>query len=62
MICCPAVVESAGQQIIQDALAKMPERCVAEVMTHADRFDQIFVQVQGASDSTPDLSDFQCVS
>ena len=39
----------------------MAERCVTEVVAHADRFDEIFVQAKSPADRTPNLSDLQCV-
>ena len=49
------VVEAAGHQRVDDALAGVPERRVAEIVAERDRFGQLLVQPQHLGDGPRDL-------
>ena len=49
------VVEAAGNQIVEDALAGVAERRVAEIVAERDRFGQLLVQPQHLGDAARDL-------
>ena len=49
------VVEAAGNQVVEDALAGVAERRVAEVVAERDRFGQLLVQPQHLGDAARDL-------
>ena len=49
------VVEAAGHQRVDDALAGVAERRVAEIVAERDRLGQLFVQAQHLRDRARDL-------
>ena len=55
------VVEAARHQRVDDALAGVPERRVAEIVAERDRFGQLFVQPQHLGDRPRDLRDLERV-
>ena len=55
------VIEPAGNQIVEDALAGMAERRVAEVVAEGNRFGQLLVQAQHLGDAAGDLRDLERV-
>ena len=55
------VIEAAGHQLAQHALAGVAERRVAEVVAERDRLGQLFVQAQHLGDRARDLRDFERV-
>ena len=55
------VIEAAGHERAEHALAGMTKRRVAEVVAERDRFGQLFVQAQHLGDGARDLCDFERV-
>ena len=57
------MVEAAGvgERRIERILARMAERRMAEVMRKAQRFGEVLVEAQRASDGASDLRDFETV-
>ena len=55
------VVEPAGHERAENALAGVAERRVAEVVPERDRFGQLFVQAQHLGDGARDLRDLERV-
>ena len=55
------VVESARHQPVDDALARVAERRVPEVVAERDRFGQLLVQPQHLGDGARDLRDLERV-
>ena len=55
------VVEAAGHQAVDDPLAGVAERRVAEIVAERDRFGQLFVQPQHLGDGPRDLRDLERV-
>jgi hypothetical protein len=55
------VVEAAGNQIVQHALAGMPERGVPEIVAERDGLGQFLVQPQHLRDAARDLRDLERV-
>ena len=53
------VVAKSGPEAADRRFAGMAERGMAEIVTHADGFDQVFVQAQCAADGPRDLGHFQ---
>ena len=49
------VIEAAGNQLVEDPLAGMAERRVAEVVAERDRFGELFVEPQHLGDAARDL-------
>ena len=55
------VLEAAGHERLQHALAGMAERRVAEIVAERDRFGQLLVQPQHLRDAARDLRDLERV-
>ena len=55
------VIEAAGHERAQHALAGVAERRVAQVVAERDRFGQLLVQAQHLGDRARDLRDFERV-
>jgi hypothetical protein len=57
----PIVIESAGrrQASLQGFLAAVAEGRMAEIMTQAERFGQVFIEAQRPRHRPPDLRYFQ---
>ena len=55
------VVESAGDELVEHALARMAERGVAEVVAERDRFGELFVQLKHLRDRSRDLRNLERV-
>ena len=55
------VVEAAGHQRVDDALAGVAERRVAEIVAERDRFGELLVQPQHLGDGARDLRDLERV-
>ena len=55
------VVEAAGNEVVEHALAGVAERRVAEVVAERDRFGQLLVQPQHLGDAARDLRDLERV-
>ena len=55
------VIEPAGDELVQDALAGVPERRVTEIVTERNRLGQLFVQPQHLGDGPRDLGHLQRV-
>ena len=55
------VIEPAGNELVEHALARMSERRVAEVVAERDRFGELLVQLQHLRDRPRDLRDLERV-
>ena len=55
------VIEAARHQLVDDFLAGVPERRVAEIVPESDRFGQLFVEAQHFGDRPGDLRDLERV-
>src|SRR6478752_6699299 len=55
------VVAKSGPEAADRRFAGMSERGMAEIMSHADGFDQVFVEAQCATDGSRDLGYLQRV-
>ena len=55
------VIEAAGHQLAQHALAGVAERRVAQIVAERDRLGQLFVQAQHLRDGARDLRHFERV-
>lgn len=55
------VVAESGEDLSKRSLARMTERRVTEIVAEPDRFNQVFVQSQGAGNCPGDLGDLQSV-
>ena len=55
------VIEPAGNQIVEDALAGMAERRVAEIVAEGNRFGELLVQPEHLGDAARDLRNLQRV-
>ena len=55
------VVEAAGDQLVEHALARVPERRMAEIVAERDGFGQLFVELQDLGDGPRDLRDLERV-
>ena len=55
------VVEPAGNELVEHALARMPERRVPEIVAERDRLGQLLVQLQHLGDRSRDLRDLERV-
>ena len=55
------VVEAAGNELVDDALAGMTERRVAEIVAERDRLGQLLVEPQHLGDAARDLRDLERV-
>jgi hypothetical protein len=55
------VVAKTGQELSERHLARMTEGGVAEIVPHADRFDQILVEAECPTDCPGDLRHFERV-
>src|SRR4051794_11763372 len=55
------IVAKSGPETTDRRFTRMPEGRMAEIVTHADGFDQIFIQPQSAADGSCDLRHFQGV-
>ena len=55
------VIEAARSQIVEDALAGVTKRRVAEIVTERDRLGQLLVQTEDLRDRPRDLRDLQRV-
>ena len=55
------VVESAGNELVEHALARVPERRVPEIVAKRDRLGELLVQLQHLRDGPRDLRDLERV-
>ena len=55
------VIEAAGNQLVEHALARMAERRVAEIVPERNRFGKLLVQLQHLRDGSRDLRDLERV-
>ena len=55
------VIEAAGDQIVEDALAGVAERRVAEIVAKGNRFGELLVQPKHLGDAARDLRNLQRV-
>ena len=55
------VIEPAGNQIVEDPLAGMPERRVPEIVAEGNRFGQLLVQAKHLGDAAGDLGHLEGV-
>ena len=55
------VIEAAGNELVEDALAGMTERRVPEIVAERDGFGQLFVEPQHLGDASRNLRDLQRV-
>ena len=55
------VIEAAGHELVDDALAGVAERRVAEIVAERDRLGQLLVEPQHLGDAARDLRDLERV-
>src|SRR5215217_3005215 len=56
------MIEAAGDQIVEDALACMPERRMSKVVPERNRLGQLLVEAQHLGDAACDLRNLERVS
>ena len=55
------VAKAKGAQFIQNALSRVTERGVSQIVTQCDGLGQILIQAQGAGNISGNLTDLQCM-
>ncbi len=56
------MAEAARAELVQDILANVSERRVAEVVPERNGFGKVLVEIEGSSDGAGDLGDLERVS
>ena len=53
------VPEAVGQELAEELLADVTERCVPDVVAHRHRLDEVFIQTEAARHRAADLRDLE---